>query len=389
MEAAEEQVVGRLTERLKSFGLTTTEAKVYLHLSKIGEGTAIELAKVLGVQRTEIYAILRSLQNKGIVLCTVRRPARFATVPLDRALSLLIDSERVRLKSMEASKEEMISLWQKVKVSAPEELESRFQMLTGTEQIFARISDLLSSPYVPKMVCCSGTTLSKMYYAGVFDSIQTSRARREEVLILTEVTQRNSSTVSSLKARVRHVQVSHPPGFVINGENDFIFILGHHEEEKATSAIWSSHKPLVRSMRALFRRLWEDAIDLEEIQLTTLKGIRTTKLVEARRRLVPLRTALEGLLREAGYKVVSDFKLQGASGITHPFDIFAESEGRLPLVVDISGEDMVEVDVLRMYAKLKDLVSVRAKAVLIFKGKTSEKARELANTYGIKLIEVQ
>lgn len=388
MEAAEEQVLERLVERLKSFGLTTTEAKVYLHLSKIGEGTAVELAKVLGVQRTEIYAILRSLQNKGIVLCTVRRPARFVAVHLDRALGLLIDSERVRLRSMEASKDEMTSLWHKMKVSAPEEPESRFQMLTGTEQIFARISDLLSSPHIPKLICCPGAMLSKMYYAGVFDAVQPSRARRDEVLVLTEVTQKNSATVASLRARVRHVRVSNPPSFVVSGESNVMFVLSHHEEERTSSAIWSSHRPLVRSMRALFRRLWEDALDLEEVQLMA-KGPRAAKLAEARRKLAPLGSALESLLAEAGYKVTREVRMQGLSGITHTFDMFAESEGRLPLVIDISGEEVVEVEVLRMYAKLKDLGPVRAKAVLVLRGKTSERAKELASAYGIKLIEMQ
>lgn len=389
MKAAEGQVLERLTDRLRAFGLTATEARLYLHLSKMGEGTAVELAKVLGIQRTEVYAILRSLQSKGIVLCTIRRPAKFVAVPLDRALNLLIDSEKVRLRSMEANKEEMVNLWQKLEVSAPAELGSGFQMLTGSEQILAKISDLISSPLTPKMLCCSGTMLSRMYYAGIFDALQAAKARKVELFILTEVTQKNRDTVSSLRgARVRHVQVSQPPAFVVDGEGEVLFVLSHHDGERVSSAVWSSHKPLIRSMRALFRRLWEDAIELEEAKLMAPRGPYAVKLAGLRRRLTPLRSALGGLLKEAGYKVTEEAKLRGASGIIHTFDIFAECEGRLPLVVDLSDGELAEVEVLKMYAKLNDVMPTRAKALLVSRGKAPEKARELASAYGIKLIEV-
>ncbi len=50
---------------LQTLGLTEDEARTYLALLKIGGGNAIALAKEVGVKRTTIYPILKSLHEKG------------------------------------------------------------------------------------------------------------------------------------------------------------------------------------------------------------------------------------------------------------------------------------------------------------------------------------
>ena len=50
---------------LQTLGLTEDEARTYLALLKIGGGNAIALSKEVGVKRTTIYPILKSLHEKG------------------------------------------------------------------------------------------------------------------------------------------------------------------------------------------------------------------------------------------------------------------------------------------------------------------------------------
>ncbi len=50
---------------LQTLGLSEDEAKTYLALLKFGGGNAIALAKEVGVKRTTIYPILKSLHEKG------------------------------------------------------------------------------------------------------------------------------------------------------------------------------------------------------------------------------------------------------------------------------------------------------------------------------------
>lgn len=50
---------------LRDIGLSNQEADAYLTLVKLGESTAANLAKEMGIKRTSVYAILQSLSNQG------------------------------------------------------------------------------------------------------------------------------------------------------------------------------------------------------------------------------------------------------------------------------------------------------------------------------------
>ncbi|MFA7209609.1 MAG: helix-turn-helix domain-containing protein [Parcubacteria group bacterium] len=60
-------------QALLDFGLTESEAQVYLALFKLGGATASVVAKETGFQRTTVYPILKSLAKKGCVLVYFRK----------------------------------------------------------------------------------------------------------------------------------------------------------------------------------------------------------------------------------------------------------------------------------------------------------------------------
>ncbi len=58
----------KILQALISFGLTEKEAKVYLALYKIGEGTSYEVAKESGIKRPTVYVIMEELRKRGLAL---------------------------------------------------------------------------------------------------------------------------------------------------------------------------------------------------------------------------------------------------------------------------------------------------------------------------------
>lgn len=55
------------SERLEEIGFTTNEAKIYMELLKIGPQAVSVIAKRLGYNRTSVYMLLKTLEEKGIV----------------------------------------------------------------------------------------------------------------------------------------------------------------------------------------------------------------------------------------------------------------------------------------------------------------------------------
>ncbi len=62
---------------LKELGLNEHEAGVYLELLKIGGSIASVVAKNIGLKRTTVYAILKSLAEKGFVTTYYRKSKQF------------------------------------------------------------------------------------------------------------------------------------------------------------------------------------------------------------------------------------------------------------------------------------------------------------------------
>ncbi len=58
----------KILQALISLGLTEKEAKVYLALYKIGEGTSYEVAKESGIKRPTVYVIMEELRKRGLAL---------------------------------------------------------------------------------------------------------------------------------------------------------------------------------------------------------------------------------------------------------------------------------------------------------------------------------
>ena len=80
------------------FGLSSNLAKVFISISGTRFLTAKEIQKIAGVPRQEIYAILTSLEELGLVEKTVGRPIRFKGVPIKQGLTFLIKKKENETK---------------------------------------------------------------------------------------------------------------------------------------------------------------------------------------------------------------------------------------------------------------------------------------------------
>jgi len=93
--------------QLTDFGLTKTQAKIYITLITLGIASASEIATLSRIRREEIYRIIPQLEEHGIVAKRLQSPIRFSASPPETAIQILIES---KLKAM---KDEIDKLQQK------------------------------------------------------------------------------------------------------------------------------------------------------------------------------------------------------------------------------------------------------------------------------------
>ena len=74
---------------LTTLGLGENEARLYVALLELGEGTVDEIVKIAGIRRPSAYKALRSLLDKGLVAEVASRPLRYRILPPEEALDEL------------------------------------------------------------------------------------------------------------------------------------------------------------------------------------------------------------------------------------------------------------------------------------------------------------
>jgi sugar-specific transcriptional regulator TrmB len=78
-----------MIDELRKIGLSDLEARCYLALHEEPNITGYEVAKHVSVSRTNVYAALRSLTDKGLCRVIEAAPVRYDAVPIDQLVKLL------------------------------------------------------------------------------------------------------------------------------------------------------------------------------------------------------------------------------------------------------------------------------------------------------------
>jgi len=92
---------------LGDFGLTKTQAKIYITLVPLGVASASEIAALSKIRREEVYRIIPELERLGIITRKLKVPRKFTAIQPETAIEILT---KIKLKTM---KEEVDKLRKK------------------------------------------------------------------------------------------------------------------------------------------------------------------------------------------------------------------------------------------------------------------------------------
>jgi sugar-specific transcriptional regulator TrmB len=121
---------------LVRLGLTTYEARVFVALQRLGEGTASEVSGVTDVPRSQEYGAAEDLDDRGLVEIQQSTPTIFRPLSLDRARKRLLDQ-------LAETGAETFEYLESVRNSATEREQSEaIWVVHGAGAIGSRVADL-------------------------------------------------------------------------------------------------------------------------------------------------------------------------------------------------------------------------------------------------------
>ncbi len=252
------QSIEKVQTELLKYGLTSNQSKVFIFLGKYGAKTAPEVCKSLKLPRTETYHLLSALQNKGIVTATFQHPIKFNAQPLDKAIWILVNSEKERVKSLEQMKKGLSELWDNIPTfdSIHDEIEEKFQMLQGANQIHSKITEMTDNYDDEFLILGSEKDYLKLYHGDFLESFVKSKQKFRLLSACSEKTAYIFDDLERKNIKKLNKDIENHLCFILKDNTEMLFFTKNANSVDEAFAMWTNSKSLSYAMKLLFESLW-------------------------------------------------------------------------------------------------------------------------------------
>jgi sugar-specific transcriptional regulator TrmB len=251
----------RTISTLSMFGMTEYEAKVYLTLLVKGAQEASKVSRYSGLPRSHTYAVLKSLQMRGLVIVIPEAINRYRAAPLDEGLDLLIEEKDQQMSTLKQAKDTLLSEI-KPKEAIPSNSQSMVLMYNGRQNVYKLIDEMFSR-------CndtCDIMTTSRgivRFYKYFSDMASEFRSKDIQVRFIAPVSSESHDMALKLSRLVEMHSIDTLPyiRFVLVDSREVLFAEYAEDDYKSTgkeTGIWINQNDLARMMRTMFDNTWQN-----------------------------------------------------------------------------------------------------------------------------------
>lgn len=250
--------IEKVQVELLQYGLTSNQSKVFIYLGKYGAKTAPEVCKALKLPRTETYHLLSALQNKGIVSATFQHPIQFTALSLNKAIWILVNSEKERVKSLEHMEKGLSELWDNIPTfdSLHDDVEEKFQMLQGANQIQSKITEMTDNFKDEFLILGSEKDYVKLYHGEFLESFVKSKQQFRLLSACSEKTAYIFDDLERKNIKKLDKDIQNHLCFILKDDAELLFFTKNANSPTEPFAMWTNSKSMTYSMKLLFESLW-------------------------------------------------------------------------------------------------------------------------------------
>ena len=255
----DEKYYREIMNEFSKFGLSVNQIKVFFFLSKFGPMVAIEISRKLRITRTEVYQILTSLQNKGIVLASFQHPIEFSALSLNKAILVMVNTESDRLNALKKSEVTLKKIWDKIPSMSnnTEQTAEQFQILRGENQINSKIINMISKTKKEFLILGCEKDFYKFYNADFLDILE-KHSIDYKLLISTKNKELSIfNNIQNSRVKILPSTVKDNLCFLISDSEEILFYIKNTSSNNIEdTAIWTNSKSIVYSNSLLLTTLW-------------------------------------------------------------------------------------------------------------------------------------
>lgn len=250
------------------FGVTNTQAKIYIGLNALGVASASEIASLSKIRREEIYRTMPELEKLGLVTRKLGTPRRFSAIDVRTALVNLIKTKRKamgeEISRLRQKKDELIT---KVKTSTAlkmEEKDGSIEAFSEQESVLVKLKQMIKSAKRRIILAISLDQLGTMLLRKIEKTMKMSKNQINAQIIIdesglneTHISKLLRSNMADKQIELRHAEML-PFNLLIIDEEEAIW--GEFQPRNARPKTFlSNDQTQIDLLRMAFANLWQQS----------------------------------------------------------------------------------------------------------------------------------
>lgn len=260
-------------QTLTEFGLTPSQAKVYLTLVSLGgDSKAQTIYKFSKVARQDIYRILNELQQIGLVEKVIAQPMKFKAITLEGATTILLKREERSFSALKSKAKELLEKTNgEITNAVTQQVGDRFAIITDLDAIAHRAKDSIANS---KQKIDHITPYRELapWLAYLSDALSNALNRGVEIRWITELPQNLEEFPEIIQKYLENAHFKFRIALfdleakvVIFDKKETIMALSTECKIGEAPALWSDNPCLTSMIAEYFEAIWQrgNEIDLE------------------------------------------------------------------------------------------------------------------------------
>ena len=252
----------KIQSELMKFGLSPTQAKVFIFLGKYGTKSAPDISRALELPRTETYHVVNSLQSMGLVTAELDHPTKYSALDLRKAIASLVKQEQQRIDSLAEKEDDLAELWETIPffaVKTDQSKQEKMQLLQGSGPITNKIKDMIGGCVGDFKIYCSRPDASRFYHSDILELLENSPAESQMILTPSMDIPDFLSSKNPQDVRIIPKNTEKKCFLISDSKEVLIFLRNVSHPSHRVFACWSDSESLVDMMTSLFELSWESA----------------------------------------------------------------------------------------------------------------------------------
>lgn len=259
-----EDFLEKTAKELALFGVTNTQARIYIGLNVLGVASASEIASLSEIRREEVYRAMPELEKIGLVTRKLETPRRFLAIEVKTALETLINIKRKAMEkeiaNLRQKKVEVIAQLKTTTKSKTEE-QSSTEVFSEHMSVMAKLVQMIKKARRRIMLVSSLDGVGTVLVRKIEKTIEMGKNQINTQIIIDDSWLNETNTLKLMRSKMadkqielRHVEML-PFNLLIVDEEEAIW--GEFQPRNASSKVFlTNNKAQIDLVKMAFNNLW-------------------------------------------------------------------------------------------------------------------------------------